>query len=182
MSEGKASNAATAKSPKQPKSPNDQPLKKASRPDPKQQKQLVSIERKLARLENQKQEAQQRLMAATDAIEAQKLYEEVQALDAQIKPLEAQWLKLGAEELNRSQTVDLSAGCDKIWAVEQLRPTACWRCGWVKSPAFWVQKEIVMVTRFTLFTAALISCVLAGPARADEKSPADKTAAGKTDR
>src|SRR5437870_2979721 len=36
-----------------------------------------------------------------------------------------------------------------------------------------------MITRITLFTAILISCILARPAEGDEKSPANKTAAQK---
>jgi ATP-binding cassette, subfamily F, member 3 len=57
-------------------------------------KQLTNLERTMSRLEEQKREAHDRLMKATDAADAVRLHDEVKTFTSQLAEAEERWLKL----------------------------------------------------------------------------------------
>jgi len=76
--------------------------KDASKEERKQQakderaarKEIQSLERKIAQLDDQKRSLNEQLMATTDAIEAQRLHDELQAATADCERLEERWMEL----------------------------------------------------------------------------------------
>jgi ATP-binding cassette subfamily F protein 3 len=60
-------------------------------------KQLANLERKIERLSAEKQSLSDRLLATTDAIEAQRLYDQVLALEKSVLAAEEKWLALQEE-------------------------------------------------------------------------------------
>jgi ATP-binding cassette subfamily F protein 3 len=67
------------------------------RTDRDAQKKLKSVERKIARLDEEKRGISERLLTVTDAAEAQRLLQEQTDLAGQLTQLEEQWLELSAE-------------------------------------------------------------------------------------
>jgi ATP-binding cassette subfamily F protein 3 len=61
------------------------------------QKKLKSLERKIARLDEEKRAISEKLLSVTDATEAQRLHREQSELASQLTQLEEQWLELSAE-------------------------------------------------------------------------------------
>jgi ATP-binding cassette subfamily F protein 3 len=61
------------------------------------QKRLKAVERKIARLDEEKRAASARLLTTTDAAEAQRLHARLGELAQTLEPLEEQWLVLSAE-------------------------------------------------------------------------------------
>lgn len=68
-----------------------------ARADRENQKRLKSVERKIAKLDEERKEATQRLMQVTDAAGAQKLHERSSAIAAELESLEHEWLELYEE-------------------------------------------------------------------------------------
>jgi ATP-binding cassette subfamily F protein 3 len=58
------------------------------------QKQLKTIERKIAKLDDEKREFEQKLLVETDPQTAMELHEKVKSLSDELKMAEEQWLKL----------------------------------------------------------------------------------------
>jgi len=69
------------------------------RADRDAQKKLKSVERKIAKLDDEKKSASGALLTVTDAAEAQRLHAEVARLTAELATLEDEWLAL-SEEVN----------------------------------------------------------------------------------
>jgi ATP-binding cassette subfamily F protein 3 len=67
------------------------------RADRDTQKKLKNLERKIARLDDEKRTTNDALLAATDAAEAQRLHTELQRLTAELETLENEWLELSAD-------------------------------------------------------------------------------------
>ena len=63
------------------------------------QREAIGLERKIARLEERKQELNRQLMASTDPAEAQRFHEQIVAISAELEPAEAKWLELNADTL-----------------------------------------------------------------------------------
>jgi ATP-binding cassette subfamily F protein 3 len=71
--------------------------KAQARADRDGQKKLKNVERKIARLDEEKRALSERLLSATEAAEAQRLHVEFTKLAADLAKLEEQWLELSAE-------------------------------------------------------------------------------------
>jgi len=71
--------------------------KSDGRADRDAQKKLKSVERKIARLDEQKRAASAQLLNTTDSAEAERLHARLAELASELQPLEDQWLELSAE-------------------------------------------------------------------------------------
>jgi ATP-binding cassette, subfamily F, member 3 len=71
--------------------------KPAGRSDRDAQKRLKSVERKIAKLDDEKKAAAAALLTVTEAATAQRLHAEVARLTAELAALEDEWLELSAE-------------------------------------------------------------------------------------
>ena len=58
------------------------------------QKQLKSLERKIAKLDEEKSSLQQQLLTATETAAAQQLHEQLTLSSTEVEQLEKQWLEL----------------------------------------------------------------------------------------
>ncbi len=65
-------------------------------------KQVASLERKIAELDDRKRSLQQQLLATTDASQAERLHEQVQQLQSEIEAVEQRWFEL--QETAESQS------------------------------------------------------------------------------
>jgi ATP-binding cassette subfamily F protein 3 len=86
-------------SPQTPGTPSDRPQppidrKAQARADRDAQKRLKAVERKIARLDEEKRATADALLTVTDAAEAQRLHEHLGTLSADLVELEDQWLAL----------------------------------------------------------------------------------------
>ena len=80
--------------------PNRQPppiAKPGGRADRDAQKKLKAVERKIARLDEEKRAVNQKLLTVTDAAEATRLQSQLAELTAQLAELEEEWLQRSAE-------------------------------------------------------------------------------------
>lgn len=83
-----------------PVTPNAEPAvdrKARARADRDAQKKLKSVERKIARLDEEKRGVSEQLMSVTDAAEAQRVQRQLAALTTELAQLEEQWLELSSE-------------------------------------------------------------------------------------
>ena len=71
--------------------------KARARSDRDAQKKLKAVERKIARLDEEKRAVSEQLLAVTDAAEAQRLHSQLAKLTGELTELEEQWLELSAE-------------------------------------------------------------------------------------
>jgi len=71
--------------------------KARARADRDAQKKLKSVERKIARLDEEKRGVSEQLMSVTDVAEAQRVQRQLAALTTELAQLEEQWLKLSSE-------------------------------------------------------------------------------------
>jgi ATP-binding cassette subfamily F protein 3 len=71
--------------------------KARARSDREGQKKLKAVERKIARLDEEKRGVSDRLSTVTDAAEAQRLHAELTKLSGELTELEEQWLELSSE-------------------------------------------------------------------------------------
>jgi ATP-binding cassette subfamily F protein 3 len=71
--------------------------KSRGRADRDSQKKLKNVERKIARLDDEKKEVNAKLLAVTDAGEAQRLHSELTKLIDELASLEEEWLELSSE-------------------------------------------------------------------------------------
>jgi ATP-binding cassette subfamily F protein 3 len=83
--------------PSMPTGSGDVERKAQARADRDAQKKLKAVERKIARLDEEKRAASERLLAVTDAAEAQALHKHLAKLTSDLAELEEQWLELSAE-------------------------------------------------------------------------------------
>ena len=70
--------------------------KARARSDRESQKKLKAVERKIARLDEEKRAVNERLLAVTDAAEAQRLHAELTTLAGELEQLEEEWLELSS--------------------------------------------------------------------------------------
>jgi len=89
--------ADTATSPTTPGSGNAQDQKARARSDRDAQKKLKALERKIQKLDAQKQELNDKLLTATAAKDAEQYHTELATVSTNLKQLEEQWLKLSGE-------------------------------------------------------------------------------------
>ncbi len=86
--------------------PHDAAPKAAPRPDRRGErelrKEMTTLERTIARLDEQKRQANNQLLQSTDPAEALRLHNEVQALTAQLSEAEERWCRL-QEELEQAE-------------------------------------------------------------------------------
>ena len=86
--------------------PHDAAPKAAPRPDRRGErelrKEMTTVERTIARLDEQKRQANNQLLQSTDPAEALRLHNEVQALTAQLTEAEERWCRL-QEELEQAE-------------------------------------------------------------------------------
>lgn len=71
--------------------------KARARADRDSQKKLKAVERKIAKLDDEKKSINEKLLAVTDAKEAQRLHAELAKLTDELTKLEEEWLELSAE-------------------------------------------------------------------------------------
>jgi ATP-binding cassette subfamily F protein 3 len=71
--------------------------KARARADRDGQKKLKNVERKIAKLDEEKRALSERLLTVTDAAEAQRLHAELSTLTTALTELEEQWLELSSE-------------------------------------------------------------------------------------
>jgi ATP-binding cassette subfamily F protein 3 len=71
--------------------------KTSARADREAQKQLKAVERKIARLDDEKRSVNERLLTVTDGTEAKKLQSQLASLTAELEKLEEEWLERSAE-------------------------------------------------------------------------------------
>ena len=71
--------------------------KTSARADREAQKKLKAVERKIARLDDEKRVVSEKLLTVTDAGEATKLQAQLSALTAELAQLEEEWLERSAE-------------------------------------------------------------------------------------
>jgi ATP-binding cassette subfamily F protein 3 len=71
--------------------------KATARADREGQKKLKNVERKIARLDEEKRAVNERLLTVTDAAEAQRLHAQLTELTTELTQLEEQWLALSSE-------------------------------------------------------------------------------------
>ena len=67
---------------------------KRGKDDRKRRKEISNVERKIARLDEEKKSLQQRLLQTTDAEEAVKLHTEVEEISGQLTAAEDRWMEL----------------------------------------------------------------------------------------
>ncbi len=91
------------RAPHEPASPGGVPerggarRKGSARAEREAQKRLKSVERKIARLDDEKRETGAQLLTTTDAAEAQRLHARLAELSDELEPLEELWLELSSE-------------------------------------------------------------------------------------
>ncbi len=68
--------------------------KSQGRADRDAQKQLKSLERKIAKMDDEKKALNEKLLTATDNAQAQKIHQEMAELGSQLETLEEEWLEL----------------------------------------------------------------------------------------
>ncbi|MDH3718290.1 MAG: ABC transporter C-terminal domain-containing protein, partial [Planctomycetota bacterium] len=87
---------ATAGADTRPQSAEDdkQQRKKQTAKQRDARKQIASLERKIAGLDDRKRALNQQLLVTADAAEAQRLHEEVQNLQSEIESVEQRWFEL----------------------------------------------------------------------------------------
>jgi ATP-binding cassette subfamily F protein 3 len=71
--------------------------KARARADRDGQKKLKAVERKIARIDEEKRAVNERLLTVTNAAEAQRLHSELSTLTASLAELEEEWLELSSE-------------------------------------------------------------------------------------
>jgi ATP-binding cassette subfamily F protein 3 len=71
--------------------------KARARADREGQKKLKNVERKIARLDDEKRDLNERMLTITDPAEAQRLHAELTKLTDELADLEEQWLELSTE-------------------------------------------------------------------------------------
>jgi ATP-binding cassette subfamily F protein 3 len=71
--------------------------KARARADREGQKKLKTVERKIARLDEEKRDLHERMLTITDAADAQRLHAELSKLTGELAELEEQWLELSSE-------------------------------------------------------------------------------------
>lgn len=71
--------------------------KARARSDRESQKKLKGVERKIARLDDEKKNVSAKLLSVTDANEAQRLHAELARLTSELEQLEMEWLELSSE-------------------------------------------------------------------------------------
>jgi ATP-binding cassette subfamily F protein 3 len=71
--------------------------KARARADRDGQKKLKNVERKIAKLDEEKRAVSERLLTVTDAAEAQRLHVELAKLTASLAEFEEEWLELSSE-------------------------------------------------------------------------------------
>ena len=72
-------------------------MRRRARADREGQKKLKNVERKIARLDEEKRELSERLLSVTDAAEAQRLHADLTKVTGELTQLEEEWLQLSAE-------------------------------------------------------------------------------------
>ena len=72
--------------------------KARGRADRDAQKKLKAVERKIARLDEEKRAVSDKLLSVTDAVEAQRLHKQLGEMTKELATLEEQWLELSAVE------------------------------------------------------------------------------------
>lgn len=77
--------------------PADAARKRGGKEERELQKRLKSLERKIAKLDEQKSELQQQLLTVTEAAAAQELHEQLTALSPEVEQLEEEWLEVYTE-------------------------------------------------------------------------------------
>lgn len=77
--------------------PIDGSRKRGGKEERELQKRLKSLERKIAKLDEQKTELQQQLLTVTEAAAAQQLHQELTALAPEVEQLEEEWLEVYTE-------------------------------------------------------------------------------------
>ncbi len=95
LAEGNRANAAT--SPAQPEPVTRDQRKAQARAERDQQKRVAAIERKIARLDDERRELNERLLSTTETAEAQRLHRGLTELTDQIETLEEEWFALQSE-------------------------------------------------------------------------------------
>jgi ATP-binding cassette subfamily F protein 3 len=83
-----------------PSLPTAEPIedrKARARADRDAQKKLKAVERKIARLDEEKRGVSEKLLSVTETVEAQRLQKELSRLTAELTTLEEEWLELSAE-------------------------------------------------------------------------------------
>jgi ATP-binding cassette subfamily F protein 3 len=88
---------ATGPSPSMPGAASLAERKTSARADREAQKKLKAVERKIARLDDEKRQVSEKLLTVTDAGEATKLQAQLSALTAELAQLEEEWLERSAE-------------------------------------------------------------------------------------
>ncbi|MEX0642582.1 MAG: ABC-F family ATP-binding cassette domain-containing protein [Pirellulales bacterium] len=68
-----------------------------ARSDRDSQKKLKAVERKIARMDEEKRSVSEKLLAVTDAAEAQRLHTQLAKLSGELQQLEEEWLELSSE-------------------------------------------------------------------------------------
>ncbi len=102
IEEGEREQAARlSKAPPPSNRPAKAPPKPAQRSEREIRKELTTIERTIARLDDQKRQANAQLMQATDPAEALRLHNEVEKLTTELADIEERWCRL-QEELGES--------------------------------------------------------------------------------
>jgi ATP-binding cassette subfamily F protein 3 len=71
--------------------------KARARSDREGQKKLKAVERKIARLDDEKRQVSEQLLEVTDATEAKRLQSQFAKLTSELAELEEEWLELSAE-------------------------------------------------------------------------------------
>jgi ATP-binding cassette subfamily F protein 3 len=71
--------------------------KARARADRDSQKKLKAVERKIARLDDEKRGVGEKLLSVTDAAEARRLQTQLTSLTAELATLEEEWLELSSE-------------------------------------------------------------------------------------
>jgi ATP-binding cassette subfamily F protein 3 len=112
IEEGEREQAAKAASapPSSSKATGSKPTDKTPKPAPRAprrserevRKEITNLERTIARLDDQKRQVNSRLLQSTDAAEALRLHNEVQALTTQLADAEERWCRL-QEEIEEPQ-------------------------------------------------------------------------------
>ena len=71
--------------------------KARARADRDSQKKLKTVERKIARMDEEKRTISENLLSVTDAAEAQRLHAELAKMTAELAKLEEEWLELSSD-------------------------------------------------------------------------------------
>lgn len=87
----------TSSTPSLPDAMSTEDRKARARADRDAQKKLKAVERKIARLDEEKRDVSQQLLSVTETAEAQRLQKELARLTAELTALEEEWLELSSE-------------------------------------------------------------------------------------